>query len=368
MVIWYNTDWPYRKLITLQASKISGSSTNFPVLIRPSGSDIYEHAKSDGTDIIFVFSSNNIRVNCEMEHFTNGSGCYWVRVPSLTDKTDEHLWIYYGEGTDHSGDVGYKASGTWDTNYLAVYHLNETTGTVLDSTVNDEDSISENVEEQGKDVGHIYKACHFDNPSNGNSQMITLPWVIDGNNTLTIETFFWPSAANTENAIWDFSHNQVSPANLIYWYLGHKSTNYEFSFESRDDADVHAIWTTTVPMKKWHYIVGKTDINNNDHRLFVDNEQRTTSTTTTDDLSLPSANTSSFLGAAHLPSYTTSVEYGFTGYMDEARASKVVRTNGWLLTTYNTIISSSTFYTAGVEEKYASALGYEHYLKTSYYS
>ena len=55
MVDWYNTNWPYRKEITLTASHISGNHTDFPFLFNTTGNtDLDEHGHSGGKDLYLL--------------------------------------------------------------------------------------------------------------------------------------------------------------------------------------------------------------------------------------------------------------------------------------------------------------------------
>ena len=83
---WYNTDFPYRKLITINGNMISGNHIDFPFLWnKSSDSDLASHTLNDGKDIVFVIKDTNTRVNHEIEFYdgTTGSGNIWVKVPTL---------------------------------------------------------------------------------------------------------------------------------------------------------------------------------------------------------------------------------------------------------------------------------------------
>ena len=50
---WWNTEWNYRKLLTMDTTKISGTLVNFPILVQMTDSDLASHAQSTGNDICF---------------------------------------------------------------------------------------------------------------------------------------------------------------------------------------------------------------------------------------------------------------------------------------------------------------------------
>ena len=52
---WWDTDWSYRKEITIDHTKVAASLVNFPVLISfASDADLASKAQDDGDDIVFI--------------------------------------------------------------------------------------------------------------------------------------------------------------------------------------------------------------------------------------------------------------------------------------------------------------------------
>ena len=95
---WYNASWQYRKTITIDYTKVSGSQTNFPVLINlTSDSDLAAHARSNGFDILFTSSDGTTKLSHEIEKYTSATGelVAWVKVPSLSSTADTVLYMYY---------------------------------------------------------------------------------------------------------------------------------------------------------------------------------------------------------------------------------------------------------------------------------
>lgn len=135
---WYNTDWLYRRKITLNASYISGTHTNFPILYKIS-SQIGPKASSNAHDIVFTDSDEVTRLSHEIDTYSEGTGNIWVRIPTLTDATSKDIYIYYGNSTatDQLNIDGYKPSSTWDSSFAMVCHMNDTTDnqTVADSSI-----------------------------------------------------------------------------------------------------------------------------------------------------------------------------------------------------------------------------------------
>ena len=140
---WYNISWPYRQNITINKAYVNGTGitlTNFPVLV--SITDTYltsSLVQSNGNDIVFTASDGTTKLSHEIESFTQGTGTLvaWVNVPSLPNSTNTTIYMYYGNLTVSNQQ---NATGVWDSNYNAVWHLSQNpAGTApqeLDSTSN----------------------------------------------------------------------------------------------------------------------------------------------------------------------------------------------------------------------------------------
>lgn len=167
---WYgSTGWSYRKKLVIDAGKVSGSSnlTNFPVLVSRTDTDLRDYAQSDGDDILFTSSDGQTKLDHEIETYTSASGglIAWVEVPTLDYDDDTVIYMYYGNASATSQQ---NINGTWNSNYIAVWHLNETvTDEATAGTHNDSTNPSENGTQNNNDdiVGKIANAQYFDESS-----------------------------------------------------------------------------------------------------------------------------------------------------------------------------------------------------------
>lgn len=144
---WYDSDYVYKKKITIDHTKVSGDEVDFPVLISVTDANLRDVANggnvknASGYDIIFTNSAENTQLKHEIEKYTNTSGLlvFWVKVPSLSSVADTDIYIYYskvGVGADPS------TTDTWDSDFKAVYHMNEAAGNLADSTANGNSGIA----------------------------------------------------------------------------------------------------------------------------------------------------------------------------------------------------------------------------------
>ena len=119
---WYSTGgvWTNRKKITVNTGVVTGTPTNFPMLVSVTDSNLQAVARTDGHDILFTAADGVTKLSHEIELYdpTTGTLAAWVSVPSLTGGTG--LYVYYG----NSGSVDQQqATAVWDSNYKGVYHF-----------------------------------------------------------------------------------------------------------------------------------------------------------------------------------------------------------------------------------------------------
>ncbi len=133
---WNGYSWLYRKKITIDHTKVSGGSslTDFPVLVSlSSDTDLSNNAQIGGNDILFTDSTGETLLPFEIESYSSGTLAAWIKISSLSASTDTILYMYYGNPAATSKA---NMTGTWNSNYVAVYHLKENAAskTISDST------------------------------------------------------------------------------------------------------------------------------------------------------------------------------------------------------------------------------------------
>ena len=152
----------YHRSITVQTGQVTGTLTNFPMLVSftdpnlrttANGGHIasYNAGTNDPWDLVFMALDNTTcggagtspcRLNHEIETYvaTTGQLVAWVRVPSITSTSPNNtvIYIYYGNSCMTASTQN--ETGVWDANYKGVWHLSQNpTGTapqINDSTAN----------------------------------------------------------------------------------------------------------------------------------------------------------------------------------------------------------------------------------------
>jgi len=185
---WFATGgtWGYRKAITVDADKVSGSSalTDFPMLFSVTDTDLAftdfggNVASSTAGDIVFTSSDGITKLSHEIEYYasTTGEIAAWVKIPSLSNSVDTTIYIYYGNA---AADDQQDAANVWDSNYMMVQHLSEdpsgSAPQMLDSTANNNDGTSSGTMTTSDQVaGKIDGSLEFDG-NVAQDDLITVP-------------------------------------------------------------------------------------------------------------------------------------------------------------------------------------------------
>jgi len=133
---WYNAEWTFREVGNVDSDYVGSNLNYFPVMIHHNLTN-YALAQADGDDILFTDSSDN-KLCHEIENYDSTTGELWAWVEmNITSASDTEFHLYYGNPS--CGDQQ-DITGTWDNaGYEAVYHYAEASGTIYDSTSNDND-------------------------------------------------------------------------------------------------------------------------------------------------------------------------------------------------------------------------------------
>jgi hypothetical protein len=323
---WYSTSWNYRKSITINASQVNGTQTNFPVMVRlASDSDLAADAQDDGDDILFTNTSGT-KLDHEIELFNGSTGelVAWVRMPTLVNTSDTTLYMYYGNSSVGSQQ---NRTGVWDTYYKGVWHLSDAGGTAADSlgvnNLTNEGSVNTT-------TGRIGMAASF----NGSNDLYNdAPTGIDPAPNMTAEA--WVRTPSDVSSYQYFL--QLSD------YSGH-STIVSIAFTNTGNHVYGLMFGTIYPSTpslnstEWHHVVFEYNVPY--FSIYVDGNFDQTYNPG-DYWFYGGRITIGALDRASLP---------FTGYVDEVKYSHTLRSAQWIATEYNNQKNGSTFLSLGGKE------------------
>jgi len=116
---WWDSDWEYRKEITIDHDMVATNLKNFPILFHCKSTDFSYHAHPEGDDFVFVSIDRLRQYNHEIEFYDSSTGelIAWVNITCLFSTEDTSLYIYYGNPSCSNQE---NIAGTWDSNFVGV--------------------------------------------------------------------------------------------------------------------------------------------------------------------------------------------------------------------------------------------------------
>jgi hypothetical protein len=322
-VNWWNPDWPYRKLLTIDHTKVYADLVNFPVLLSlSSDADLAAATQSLGQDIAFIlYSDNSTKLNHEIEYFNHGNGqlIAWVNLSMVSFANDTKFWMYFGN--TNCGDQQ-SVEATWNSNFLAVHHLEETSGTVFDSTSHNYDGIPYGSLNQTA-TGKVDGADYFD----GVDDHITLPAVYTSETQFTFETWIYaqPGARHFIS-----QRSNISQQGVFIQILGDSYLQYFINGVS----DI-----TSISLNTWNYVA--LAYNGSMAHLYLNGVLNSI-------ISTPPTWPSDGMCIGDRIAGSRQ----FHGAIDEVRFSNIARTGNWLNTVYNNQNNPESFITVGTLAQY----------------
>ncbi len=329
---WYDSDWTARQEVTISPALADGDLSGFPILVRIAdpANDIFANAQASGNDILFTAADGTTKVSHEIEYYDAGSALLyaWVRVPLLSSSADTTLFMYYGNAAaPDQQDVG----GTWDSDFVMVQHLQETTGTHFDSTTYDNDGTPQNGVAQNA-TGQVDGADQFD----GSNDFVL---VADDPNLQVVEMTVEAWVYVPGSIPGGFHGIAVHAPSTSNWYGLHNNGN-RFHYRWSSGAVRRTDFSATFAPDQWYYVAGVLDVPN-DRVLTYQNE--TTDTT----INGPSPPTPT-AGSTRIGSAFASSER-FQGFIDEVRISRIARSPAWIRASYRVQNAPETYITLGPE-------------------
>jgi hypothetical protein len=338
--------------------------TDYPLLYSVTDTDLRDHVvNANGWDIVFRAEDDATcggagLAPCALAHeiekydAATGQLVAWVRLPSVNGvaaASNTVIYIYYGNGSIYTPTAN--KNGVWDSDFMEVWHLGETSGNPADSTSNNYTGIIQTPGNVTQDAaGNNTPAYHFAGDSGTPSYL-----------TLTDGTL----SANAPYAIegWIYIDTTVPT-----WWVG-------FVTKDRDTADPEAtanwggLWTNSSEVIAFGSIYNKGN-NLNGSTLVVgqwyhgvavfDGGLRTLYLNGQRDPGALVSSPTVYLTDMNLPLRVNQDNVGggsMTGVYDEVRVSTIARSPGWILTTFNNMnnpgdIGSPGFYTVMGAEGY----------------
>jgi hypothetical protein len=339
----------YRKQITIDHTKVACTSdvSDFPMLISiQNDPDLMTTANgghvenSNGYDIIFTAWDGTTPLLHEVEKYDGAAGTLvaWVKIRTLKSNEDTVIYMHYGNSDITSSQEN--AAGVWDSNYVGVWHLSESSGNALDSTsYGTSGAVSGTVTRPstGK-IGNAYDfftngKVNYGDPADGHLDAGTGSWTVS----------YWVNI-DVNRLTWDAVLNKGYPAWGAGYYVElHNVTNNMFM---NINDTVFSQWGASSPdvsftEDTWFHFVAVVDRTANRLRSYKNGSEVGSPGTNIAGMGSIDTADSFGLGNAGVP--------WFDGILDEVRISNIARDACWIETEHNNQSSPETFFSVGVE-------------------
>lgn len=335
----------YRQRITISGSKIEDDLVDFPVAVHitDGANPVFTRTTTSGLEV--KFKKDDGWLDHELVNFDDAAPELLAYVKcTLTSGTDYTFHMYYGD----YGQIE-DSAGTWDGDFEAVYHMEEdpTGGVVVDST-----EANDATPGGGMDSSDLVssantalsKCLDFD----GNNDYLNAGTFNPSDTDLTIEFVhrmdqLASSMAHSHHVI--VKRDNWSPTEMMWQiHIWNNDDTIAFATNSGWVASQEGRFTYTPPATTWQYIAITHDDGALD-KLYVDGNFQESHSAITFDSDTGAA---VILGNSQVGSTS-----GYDGKLDEMRISSVVRSSGWIKTTYNNLMDNANFFSElGVNEEF----------------
>ena len=251
---------------------------------------------------------------------------------SCTADTDIYLFYNKSGQSQPAASASGGSEGVWDSDFHGVYHFEEASGTVYDSTSNSNDSTTENAITYAQ-TGQAGSALSF----NGTSSYLEFP--AEQGNRITVLVWIYADSIVAENGIMghaetydDATHDRdlvVGDDGDLYFYAWDGS---EINFYTDTNGPVAATTWTQVG-----YLYDGTN-----YRIIADGASVASNA---GNAPYSSYTTPEFI--VGFSDYTSNSNFEFGGDIDEVWYSKSARTLTWIEAEYNFLNDPATHVTEG---------------------
>lgn len=341
----FPSEWIRKVRLIIPASGVSGSQSNFPVMLVWNGtsgnlpSEVYNAGisspKSDGSDIRFTSDeAGTTELSFEIVTFSPNATVssarvkIWVKLTSLSSSAQNNFYMWWGNSSASAYGVTdtYGRNSVWSNSYLGVYHLDESSGSTATNSVGSNDGTYTGTSFPNRvDTSYGY----MQNFVNSNSNYVSLgtgsPWTITGNITV--------SAVLTVSSFTDDWQAIIAKGDNTY-RLARESSNNTPAFDRTTSGGTISAVNGTAINTGYHHVAGTFGTSTGSY-CYVDGSAGT--------LDSDTSVTSSTAADLCIGRNSDNTDRDWNGYLGEVRISNTERSSTWIATEYNTLLNFSTF-------------------------
>jgi hypothetical protein len=316
----------YRRKIVIDHTRVGCTSgtlpdTGFPVLIRMTGQTWLRTAptghieSTHGYDIIFREADGRTGLYHEIEEYdgTNGDLVAWVRIDNLSKSANTTIYMYYGNACIDSPTEN--PEQVWDDDYAGVWHLHDD---FLDSTSN-----NNNTSNYGTDnaTGQMADAQNF---IASQRDYLHVPGLLGQPANITLGAWIDLDVADTDGG------EIISLGDIVGMRADQDATDglkaYYYHGSDWNVTATGILYAGT----GWHHVVYFMDDTSNSQKIYVDGQERASSTDT-ESISYSGQGANTLIGRHG----NGNANMDFDGRIDEVRVSSTVRDVCWIETEFN---------------------------------
>ena len=328
------------KKATVASAKVAATQTNFPSYVDLSRLGITTQAEADSVRV-YADESKTTEWAREIVSATE----MHVKIPSLTSTTDMYV-DWDGARSDYTTTATYGAEAVWS-DYMAVYHMQHSSGDATDSTGNGRTLTNNNSVTYASaqiENGSVYAKASKKNLSNSTnfvgaatSGVTTTAWV----KVMTLPTNgYWSPVVMASGGDSPYVSHQLGfyqyPTNTWTWVWGRTKHGVASSFTLTD--------ATTPVADTWYKLTGTTD---GTSRAEFYKDGTSLASTGSVDTGSGTNGTNAYrgfiLGRENYTGDDSNNRY-LDGVLDEVRIKTGAVTDDWETTEYNNQSDESTFW------------------------
>jgi hypothetical protein len=328
--------------ITIDHTKIDADLSWFPVtvfLTSSQGEEVFTEFDADEDFDRCAFTTSDgetqLYADCELFDISESKAIYHVSKTGWTvsSSTDTDIYLYYSNIADHNTTYISKSGGTagesvWDSNFKAVYHMQDnTTSTILDSTSNDNDGTKKGANEPIEATGKVGQGQDFD----GTDDYIDIGNLGDLGTTYTAEAVAKFDNVTSNDIVVSYRTDDETDDNNVAIQLDKNGDDARFIVrdENRSNTGV-AGKENILAIDTWYYLAGYR--NGNTTSIQVD-----AGTAATDIDSFGTVRgTRGGIGAIYNDSYNVFSTFAAITIC-EVRISSTDRSAAWIAATYDSL-------------------------------
>jgi hypothetical protein len=310
--------YTHYKEITVQDTNIDSNLTAFPLLIRVVDDTDLGGQMSAANDFR-ITNSSDVVIDYEVEYEDLTGGTFNLVAYAPLDLLASgggtlRIWVNTASPSD-----GSNATGVWDANYVAVYHMTETSGGLIDSTSNNHDTNNDG-DVPTPVTGKIYNGQDFD----GNDSF-NISDASEGNLEMGLNDFsgsMWVELDSSTEKGFLWNGGTPSSEGWSFWYLGSSIDKIGFYIHNGADRILAASNAGVATDDLGYHLVGFAADRDGNVTFYEDGASVGTQ-------AISSYSSDDIDGTVDFGVGRWATTYYMDGVMDEIRISNVLRSAAW---------------------------------------